>query len=375
MSADICYFDNAATTFPKPSAVWREMERCIKSYGGNPGRGSHTLALRASEKLYETREALADLFGCVGAERVIFTLNTTYALNLAIFGLIEKGDHILISDLEHNSVLRPVEKLKREKGISYSVFKTSGNVIENIRCKIQKNTKALICTHASNITNTVLPIERIGRLLKSRGILFIVDAAQSAGVHRINMESACISALCIPGHKGLLGPQGIGVLLLSQSVSPKPLIWGGSGTLSRDLQMPSLLPEGLEGGTLPTPAAAGLLEGIRYVSQRGLYDIFSEETRIINRISACFERNERIITYSSGRGSIWLFNIKGLSSQKTAQLLAEKGICVRSGLHCAPLAHSTLNTPEDGAVRVSAGPFNTMADADRLVIAVKDILL
>ena len=374
MTAEFCYFDNAATTFPKPPAVWREMESCIKSYCGNPGRGSHILALRAAEKLYETREALAALFGCEGAERVIFTLNTTYALNLAMLGLIEEGDHILISDLEHNSVLRPAEKLKREKGVSYSVFQTSGNVMENIRCKIQKNTKALICTHASNITNTVLPLERIGRMLKGRGIYFIVDAAQSAGAHRINMESACISALCVPGHKGLLGPQGIGALLLSPDTSPKPLIWGGTGTLSKEAQMPSLLPEGLEGGTLPTPAAAGLLEGIRYVRQRGLYDIYSEEARVIDRIKAQLERDQRIITYSKGKGAIWLFNIKGLSSQKTAHLLAKKGICVRSGLHCAPLAHGTLNTPEDGAVRASAGPFNTLADADRLAKAVKDIL-
>lgn len=371
---ELCYFDNAATTFPKPPEVAEEMARCIREYCGNPGRGSHSLALKASEKLYEVREKAARMFSCSAPDRVVLTMNATHGLNVAILGLISPGSHILISDLEHNSVLRPVEYLKREKGVSVSVFSTKGNILENIRKKLREDTKALVCIHSSNITNKVLPIEKIGRLLWMRGIIFIVDASQSAGAHRIDVSRAHIDALCMPGHKGLLGPQGIGLAIFSERSLPNPIISGGSGSLSRLLEMPPSLPDRLEAGTLPTPCATGLSAGLDYISERGTGDILFKETELCERIKRNFMFDERVMTYSEGKGPLWLFNIRGLSSQKTAQLLSEQGVCVRPGLHCAPMAHKALNTPEDGAVRLSVGPMNTDNDGDRFITALNKIL-
>ena len=331
------------------------------------------MALKASEKLYEARELCARLFFCPDPEGVTFTLNATYALNMAVFGLVGEGDHVLISDLEHNSTLRCVEHLKRTKNVAFSVFSTEGNVQESIEAGLRNNTKALICTHASNITNRVLPLEKIGKLLKKRGVLFIVDASQSAGSHKIDMEQMEIDALCLPGHKGLLGPQGIGIAVFSPSVKPQPLVHGGSGSHSRLPSMPDHLPDRMEAGTLPTPAAAGLCEGIRYVLEQGEEGILRRETELMRRMSGEFENDRRIFTYSSGDGPIWLFNIKGVPSQKTARMLDSLGVCVRPGLHCAPLAHRTLTTPEDGAVRVSTGPLTCRWQAEHFCKALKRV--
>jgi len=371
---ELCYFDNAATSFPKPAAVVRESMRCMREYCGNPGRGSHRLSLLASEKLYEARELCALLFGAQSSENVVFTLNATHALNTAIFGLCPEGAHVLISDLEHNSTLRPLEYLKRYKGVSYSVFSTSGDILANVEKIIKENTAMLVCTHTSNICNKVLPLPKIGRLLHEKGIIFVVDASQSAGVHRIDMQASRISALCFPGHKGLLGPQGVGGAVFSDGILPRPLIYGGSGSESRLLLMPDKLPDRLEAGTMATPAIAGLCEGIKYVLQRGEENIFEKECSVMDTVRKRFSGDERIETYSKGRGGIWLFNIKGQSSQKTAQRLDDLGVCVRAGLHCAPLAHKTLETPESGAVRVSAGALTTASDGERFCVALEKVL-
>jgi len=368
------YLDNAATTFPKPFAVRREMDRCMASYCGNPGRGSHKMALAAAEKLYSARSLAAELFGAPSPDRVAFTLNATYALNLSILGLVPPQSHVLISDLEHNSVLRPVEYLKRHRGVSYSVFSTEGDVEENVRSQIKKDTRALICTHASNVTNKILPLEAIGKVLSDRGILFIVDASQSAGSHRIEMTDWGIDVLCIPGHKGLLAPQGIGLAIFSERVTPRPFITGGSGVFSREVTMPEDLPDRLEAGTMPTPAAAGLFEGLKYVMKRGEGDIHEWESKLVKRIRDAFCDDPRIYTYSGGEGPIWLFNIKGVPSQKTSALLDKQGICTRPGLHCSPLAHKTLKTPEDGAVRVSAGPLTEPWQAEHFIRSLSLIL-
>ena len=370
----INYLDNAATTFPKPPSVIKETERCISQYCGNPGRGSHRMALRAAERLFLARTLAAELFSAPSAERVVLSLNATYCLNLSILGIVPEKSHVLISDMEHNSVLRPVEYLRRNKGVTYDVFSTDGDILENIEALIKKDTRALICTHASNITNKLLPIREIGELLARREIYFIVDASQSAGSHPIDMEKCRIDALCMPSHKGLLGPQGAGLAIFSERVSPKAVISGGSGAFSRELEMPAFLPDRLEAGTMPTPAVAGLCEGLSYVMKRGERDIFDKETKIIDRIRNAFFCDRRIFTYSEGEGAIWLFNIRGVPSQTAAALLDEKGICVRPGLHCAPLAHKALRTPEDGAVRVSAGPLTEAWQADHFIRALSGIL-
>lgn len=372
--SNICYFDNAATTFPKPLAVVSEIERCMRCYSGNPGRGSHRMALWASEKLYETRELAADLFNISKPERVVFTMNTTQALNIAIRGLIKEKSHVLLSDLEHNSTLRVVEYLKRTKGVEYSIFSTDGDVIKSMEMLMRKNTSAVICTHGSNITNVILPLERIGAFARKKGLIFIVDAAQTAGTHTIDMEKSHISALCVPGHKGLLGPQGVGMAIFSPDVYPIPLIYGGSGSLSESPYMPDILPDRLEAGTMPTPCIAGLCEGMKYILKTGVDRIFEREALIMESITKRFERDGRIVTYSRNRGPIWLFNVRGVSSQETARLLDEYGVCVRPGLHCAPLAHKKLGTPKDGAVRVSAGPFNSCSDADMFCASLERVI-
>ena len=368
------YLDNAATSFPKPPSVVREVQRCMTEYCGNPGRGSHKMALAAAEKIFETRSLAARLISAPEEERIVFTMNATYALNMAMTGLIKQGSHILISDLEHNSVLRPAEHLKRTKGVSYDVFSTKGDVCENIRRLIRKNTTAVVCTHASNITNVCLPIEKIGAMLSGTDILFIVDASQSLGGRKIDMERAGIDVLCATGHKGLLGPQGIGFAAFSERAMPSPFVYGGSGARSRELDMPELLPDRLEAGTLPTPAAAGLCEGIKYVLEMGEERIFQRESDIVKRIHKAFENDRRISIYSEGEGAVLLFNIRGVPSQVTAKLLDREGVCVRPGLHCAPLAHNTLGTPEDGAVRVSAGPLTERWQAEHFNAALRRVL-
>ncbi len=370
----INYLDNAATTFPKPLSVIKETERCIAQYCGNPGRGSHRMALWAAEKLFLARSLAAELFGAESPDRVVFSMNATYCLNLAILGIVPEGSHVLISDLEHNSVLRPVEYLKRNKGVTYDVFSTDGDIISNIESLIKKETRVLICTHASNITNRVLPICEIGRLLFEKGIYFIVDASQSAGSHPIDMDKCRIDALCMPSHKGLLGPQGAGLAIFSERVYPRVVISGGSGVFSRELTMPEDLPDRLEAGTMPTPAIAGLCEGLSYVMKRGERDIFEKESKIISKIRNAFSDDGRICTYSTGEGAIWLFNIKDVPSQTVAKILDDRGICVRPGLHCAPLAHKTLKCPEDGAVRVSAGPLTEWWQADRFIRSLRSVL-
>lgn len=371
---ELCYLDNAATTFPKPREVVLETMRCMQKYCGNPGRGSHFLARAAADKLYEARELASQLFGLSDPAGVVLTMNATHALNLAIFTAVPEGSHVLLCDLAHNSTLRPLEHLKRTKGIEYTVFSHMGNVMENIENAVRSNTTALICTHASNITNSLLPLEKIGRYLSKRGICFIVDASQSAGAHKINMEEWEISALCMPGHKGLCGPQGTGLALFSSHTLPSPLLYGGSGSDSLLLGMPDALPERLEAGTMATPSVAGLVEGMKYVIKRGEENIFLSEVAVIEKIKAAFENDERIEVYSRGCGSIWLFNIKGKSPQSVSQSLDKMGICTRAGLHCAPLAHKTMKTPAGGAVRVSAGPMNTLKDSEKFIKALKKLL-
>lgn len=353
------YFDNAATTFPKPREVVTAAADCMANWCGNPGRGSHALSQKSASALYDCREAAAELFGLDNSEGVVFTMNATHAINSAIFGLLGDGDHVLISDLEHNSVLRPVEYLRSTGKIEYDVFPSSGNVTANISRLVQKNTKAVICLHASNIVNRVLPIFEIGRLCKRLGILFILDASQSAGSMDINMRRDNISVLCTAGHKGLLGPAGIGLALYSDGVVPRAFMHGGSGVNSKDAFMPEFLPDRMEAGTLPVPAIAGLSEGIRYINRRGISDIRECECSLSDMLHRRFLRDGRFEVYSRQSGSLFLFNVRGMSPQAVGERLNAAGICTRAGLHCAPLAHKTVGTPEGGAVRVGIGPFNT----------------
>ena len=376
------YFDNAATSYPKPRAVTEEQTRCMLEYCGNAGRGSHALALAAAEKIYECRSLAADFFGAAGEEKVVFTQNTTMALNIAIKGLLKKGDHVLISDMEHNAVWRPIEALAKTGFITYDVFPTFAadfergeeRVCRAICDRLRPNTAMLVCAHASNICSSVLPLRAIGQICRQRGILFVVDGAQSAGHIPIHMKDMQISALCLPGHKGLWGPQGSGMLILGDGVIPKPLLEGGSGYQSLESEMPRDLPEHLEAGTLPTPAIAGLCAGIREVSRIG-GDRIGERERELNRaLYESIRTLSNVTVYTPHLlGSVLLFNVEGLPANQTGEMLDRMGFCVRAGYHCAALAHRTLRTPVGGAVRVSPGYYNTFSEIEELARAIREI--
>lgn len=372
------YFDNPATTFPKPSVLGEEITRCLKNYCGNPGRSAHFLSIKSSEKIFEARVALADMFDCA-PENVVFTYNTTYALNIAIKGLVRERSHVLLSDIEHNAVLRPVIALSREKSCSYSFFNTDGSdedILESIKSSITDNTSTLICTHISNIGCRRLPIEKIGALCKEKGLIFIVDGAQSAGIHEISVQKMKIDALCIPAHKGLYGPQGLGMILFGEDVLGRTIIEGGTGISSLDGEMPDFLPERYEAGTLSTPLICGLTESLKWLKSLEMKNIRSHEEKLYRTAIDIMGVNEDIILYPMNEydGNTLSFNVNGISASQLGAELNKREICVRSGFHCAPLAHKKINTGAFGAVRIGFSVFNTQKEVFSFYEALCDII-
>lgn len=360
------YLDNAATTFPKPPSMIKEMTECIKKYCGNPGRSSHKLSIKSAEKIYETRVLLADLFD-TNPENVVFTYNTTYALNIAIKSLIKYSTHILISDIEHNSVLRPIDSLSKQKLCTYDMFSTNGDekdIIKSIENKLQKNTSMIVCTHVSNVGERKLPIEKIGKLCNEKGITFIVDGAQSAGVHNISVKKMHIDALCVPGHKGLYGPQGVGIIVFNDNIIGRSIFEGGTGINSLELNMPDFLPELYEPGTISTPCIVGLNESLKWLKTIGVDNIRKHEENLYCYLYDMLKYNKKITIYkmNSYSGNTLCLNIYNIPSNIVAYELDKKGICVRSGFHCSPLGHKVLNSNENGAVRISIGAFNNKSD-------------
>ena len=363
----IIYLDTAATTYPKPLSVYRAVDECMREHGGNPGRGTHTLALRAAEKIYDCREELANFFDAPSPESIVFTYNTTYALNMAIKAHLTHGSHVLISDIEHNSVLRPVHECANRGFCTYDIFPTSEGddaVIASILQRIKPNTRMLVCNHISNIGSRCLPIKRIGEICHAHNILLIVDGAQSAGTMPISIKNDGIDILCVPGHKGLYGPQGTGVMIVSPDLQSQTFVEGGSGIHSLELNMPLFLPERHEAGTLATPNIAGLLSGLKWVKQHSVDKIAKEEQQLSHIAQKWLEEIPGVTVYrmSNSVTGTFCFNINQKTAQKTGEALNDYGICVRPGLHCAPLAHKSLGTGALGAVRVSIGAFNTLDD-------------
>lgn len=378
----IIYFDNAATTFPKPQSVTDTVTECLCDYCGNAGRGSHPIAMRTAESVYDAREALASFFSCQ-PERVVFTLNTTYALNMAIKGIMSRGGHLLISNMEHNSTLRPVAELARQRRATYSIFPTYRNhsplsapeILDGIISLLRSDTRAIICNHASNICSHVAPIAEIGKLCRRYGLIFIVDAAQSAGRIDIDMERDCIDILCLPAHKGLYGAQGVGMMLVREGICPETLIEGGNGVNSLDKSMGLELPERYEGGTLCAPAIAGIKAAIEFIRGIGMSRIAAHEEKLCRRASEGIEAIGNIEIYSPEIiGGILLFNVMGRDPEDVGKALSDKGFCLRTGYHCAPMAHSALGTPQGGAIRASFGIFNTESEVDALLDALNNIV-
>ena len=374
------YLDNAASSFPKPASVAAAMRTAVTEYGGNPGRSGHAVSLRAAETVYACRTDVAELFGA-SPENVVFTQNATHALNIAIFGCLRPGDHVVMSDLEHNSVLRPVYRL-HESGVRYDVAPVNmlddDATVEAYRRAIRPETKMLIATAASNLLGLRLPVRRLGALAKEHGLIFVVDAAQAAGNQELSLARDSIDILCAPGHKGLYGPQGSGVMVLSGRVFPEPLMAGGSGNLSVQQHMPDESPERYEAGTLNTPAIAGLRAGLAAVRAAGIEEVASRELALTRYLYQLLAMQPHVELYAGKPderfAGILAFNVKGRHSNEVADYMDRGGVCVRGGLHCAPLAHKKLGTLERGAVRVSVGMFNTQKQMEKLAYFLKKII-
>lgn len=359
------YFDNAATTVPKPPEVAKGVCAAISRYA-NPGRGGHRLAMSAAEEIYACRKVAADMFGAK-PENVVITAGATHSLNMAIASCKSRDGAILLSDLEHNSVFRPAKATGREvRAFCSATYFDGEERTKAILDDIHRNSdgvSTLICTAASNICGADMPIREIGKYCRENGIFFIVDGAQAGGVSEIDMARDNIDILCLPGHKGLYGPMGCGLMVLGEGVSIPPLMYGGSGVDSRNEDMPALPPERYEAGTLPMPLVSGLRIGMEFVAKTTPFKIREHEKRLARKLMSELRYIRRIRLYCQNHvGGRVLFNVGSLPSEDVAARLDAKNICTRAGLHCAPLAHRTLGS--DGAVRVSFGYFNTLAEVD-----------
>lgn len=373
------YLDNAATTFPKPVQVTRTVEHALKAYGANPGRSGHEMTLKTSEEIYKCRKKAAAMFGAVSAQDVVFTLNCTHALNLAIKGIVKPGCHVITSNLEHNSVIRPLYALKQQGIINFDVAKVvPGNdraTVEAFRQLIRSNTSVIVCTHVSNVFGVILPIRAIGELAASHGITFIVDAAQSAGVLPIDIQQMNIDYLCMPGHKGLYGPMGTGMLITTKGDILTPLMEGGTGSVSQQLEQPDFLPDRLESGTVNTPGIIGLSAGLDFVKQKGEEKLYYHELSLTQYLYDGIKKigNAELYTprpVSPHFAPVLSFNIKGAASGDIGEALAQQGTAVRTGLHCAPLAHSAFGTMQTGTVRLCPGAFTTRQEIDKAVFQI-----
>ena len=374
------YFDNAATTLHKPPEVIEAVVHAMTT-SGNASRGTHTGSLAASRTVYETRKKIADFFHCSRADHVIFTSNSTEALNIAICGTLGKGDHIISTDLEHNSVLRPLYHLE-EQGASLTFLSANKKGCidyDDFKHSIKPNTKAIVCTHASNLTGNVLDIERIGHIAKAHNLLFIVDASQSAGCIEINMETMNIDILCFTGHKGLLGPQGTGGLCIHESVEIRPFKRGGSGIHSYEKGQPQAYPARLEAGTLNSHGIAGLCAAINYINTITIPVIAKKEQELLWHFYKGICNIPEIHIYgdfdTKERAAILSLNIEGYDSGTVSDVLSQEyDIATRPGAHCAPRMHQALGTTETGAVRFSFSSFNTMEEVETAIQALKELV-
>ncbi len=374
------YLDNSATTFPKPETVRRSLYEAVRS-GANPGRGGHPLSLKASESIFETRKTAAAFFGVGNETNVVFTLNCTMSLNIVIKGILKEGDHVVVSSLEHNSVMRPLEKLKN-KGVSYTEAKVfagdNDKTVNSFRNAINAKTRMIICTHASNVWGIRLPVERLTALAHEYGLLMAVDAAQSAGVVPIDFCNDGFDFLCVPGHKGLYGPMGTGLLILSDNHMPDSLIEGGTGSGSVYYEQPSVLPDRFESGTPNLYGIAALKNGMNFVSKRNIENIAKHEFRLVQHLYTELSRMNNVLLYTPMPEPghfvpILSFNLKNKDSEMVAERLSRYGIAVRAGLHCSPCAHRSFGTEKVGAVRVSPSVFTKSGDIDYFVYVIKKI--
>jgi cysteine desulfurase family protein len=383
MEQRLIYLDNAATSWPKPPEVKEAMVAFLDRVGANPGRSGHRLSVEAGRIVYEAREALADLFHAPDPLRIAFGLNATDALNLALHGLLQPGDHVVTSSMEHNSVMRPLRALERQ-GVEVTVVPCSPEGLldpRDVERALQPHTRMVVLTHASNVVGTLLPIREVGEIARRHGVLFAVDAAQTAGAVPIDMEADAVDILCFTGHKALLGPMGTGGLVLGERVDPsdlRPLRQGGTGSRSEFEEHPDFLPDLCEAGTPNAVGLAGLLAGVRWVQERGVEAIRAHEQALTTRLLEGLGEVPGVTVYgprdAARQTGTVSFNVEGLEPSEVGLVLDEEyGVLCRVGLHCAPAAHRTLGTFPRGTVRFAVGCFTTLEEVDAAVEAVRAI--
>lgn len=370
------YLDNGATSFPKAPGVSDAVCNYINNVGGNVGRGTYESAYSAGRIVYETRELLSSLFNFDNPLNVAFTMNITQSLNILLKGLLKSGDHVIVSSMEHNAIMRPIMTLNKN-GVEFDRVQCSREGILNpkdLEVLIKPNTKLIVMTHASNVSGTILPIEEVGKICKSHGIYFILDAAQSAGVLEVDFKKFNLNALAFTGHKGLLGPQGIGGFLVDEILSKEiePFIEGGTGSLSESECQPDYMPDKFESGTLNIPGIYGLNAALKYINNVGINEIYEKEMllteRFLNKVQNISGFNIAGINGTAGRTAVVSIDFKNHDNSEIAFILdRDFGIMTRVGLHCAPSAHKTLKTFPEGTVRFSFGHANTIEDVDYAV--------
>ncbi len=370
------YLDNAATTLVKPRSVISNVQWAM-NHLGSPGRGGHSYAMAAADMAFRCREEAAKMFGVSEPDRVVFTFNATHGLNIAISSLVSAGDRVIISGYEHNSVLRPLIASGARVDVAKSELFCPEAAVEAFRGKLREPAAAVVVNHVSNVFGFALPVREIAAMCRDREVPLIIDASQSAGAIELNMEELGAAFIAMPGHKGLYGPQGTGLLLCG--IYGKPLLHGGSGSNSASDSMPEFLPDRLEAGTHNMPGIAGLYAGIRFVAEKGISTILSHERKIIAGAADALRSIERVTVYTPREQAeecqtgVLSFTIDGISSETVGQMLGNRGIAVRAGLHCSPLAHKTVGTFPDGTVRISASLFNAQNDGYALAAEVRKI--
>ena len=376
------YLDNAATTYPKPPEVLHEAAAASLKYYANPGRGSYEAAREAENAVYGARSSAADFFGAEEPENVVFTANCTAAVNYVIKGCLKKGDHVIISDMEHNAVVRPLSKLEKD-GIQVTrvrCFERSHEaMVRAFSDAIRRNTRMIFCTHASNVLGVTLPVNEIGRLCRANDLIFGIDAAQSAGVLPLNIAESGADFICIPAHKGMYGVMGLGVLVSSGRFLPDSLIEGGTGSLSAQREQPDFMPDRLESGTLNVPGICAFAAGVQAVKRRGINRIYRHEMELVSQLYRELSRMRAVRLYTPPpmygyNVPLLSFNIGDMSSEDAGNYLASKGIAVRAGYHCAYEAHMAAGTQKRGTVRVCPSMYTDWQDIEALLRAVREII-
>ncbi len=374
------YLDNSATSYPKPQAVIKGMTEAYIKFGGNAGRGGYKMAVDTTTEIYNCRKRVAEFFGANDCCNVIFTYNCTAALNMAIKGIAKKGSHFIISDLEHNAVVRPLAKLRKDGVCDFSVAcveRDTYETLKNFQRLINKNTVAIICTGASNVFGIVPPWRQLSHLAHENGLLFIMDCAQVGGVLPVNMQSDGIDIICCAGHKGLMGVTGTGVLILNDGVELDTIVEGGTGSNSASEYMPQEYPDRLESGTPNVQGIIALSRSLKFIETVGVNSIYSHEISLMRQLQDALKDMRNIELYTDFYDShqrlapILSFNVRGCHSEEVADFLANRQIAVRAGLHCAPSAHKKLGTQDIGTVRISPSIFTKKSHIDFLINCVR----